>query len=74
MHRSFALPVVEEQQLVDAAGERLAIEGLLSPLRPRLAAGIGTFQAGACTGSPTIELAGRRRRAALAWIRHVGCA
>jgi hypothetical protein len=46
MHRYLALPVVEEQRWWMHQGERLAIEGLLSQLRPRLAVETGTFDGG----------------------------
>jgi len=46
MHPYFALPVIEDHRWWMQAGERFAIEGLLSQLRPRLAVEVGTFEGG----------------------------
>jgi Methyltransferase domain len=46
MHPYYSLPVMEDQRWWMQAGERFAIEGLLTQLRPRLAVEIGTFQGG----------------------------
>ncbi len=47
-----AVKLFEDQVWQMSYGERAAIEGLLSGLRPKLAIEVGTAEARGCAGSP----------------------